>query len=110
MNTSETTNANIPIDTNAVSVPDLTALTMFNARLYDILRGTSVARFHIEFVNLCAFYYKVNETNVGVLNVLSSRMQTPLDDAYAVNTIINSLNWDKEDDTLYRFMTSFTNL
>jgi hypothetical protein len=99
---------NTPVDTT--SVPDLTALTMFNVRLYDILRGTSASRFHIEFVNLCAFYSKVNETNVGVLNTLSARMQTPVDDAYAVNTIINSFNWDKEDETLYRFMTSFTNL
>ena len=90
--------------------PDLTALNMFNVRLYDLLRGNSVSRFHIEFVNLCAFYSKVNETNVGVLNVLSARMQTPLDDAYTVNTVINSLNWDKEDNTLYRFMISFTNL
>lgn len=109
MNASETTNANtFAVDANAVS--DLTALTMFNARLYDVLRGTSASRFHIEFVNLCAFYSKVNETNVGVLNALTARMQTPVEDAYTVNTIINSLNWDKEDDTLYRFMTSFTNL
>jgi hypothetical protein len=83
---------------------------MFNARLHDILRGSSAAGFHVEFVNLCAFFSKVNETNVGVLRNLSVRMQTPIDDAYTVNTIINSLNWDREDETLYRFMTSFTNL
>ena len=101
---------NAPTASTATVAQDLTALTMFNARLYDILRGSSASRFHTEFVNLCAFYSKVNETNVGVLNNLSVRMKTPIDDAYTINTIINSLNWDKEDDTLYRFMTSFTNL
>ncbi len=90
---------------------DLTAFALFNARLYDILRGTSDSRFHVEFVNLCTFYSKVNETNIGVLKNLSTYMQTQTkDDAYAANTTINSFNWDKEDDQLYCFMTSFTNL
>jgi hypothetical protein len=109
MNT-DSASAGASASPTATVAQDLTASTMFNARLYDILRGTFAARFHIEFVNLCAFYSKVNETNVGVLNALSVRMQTPLDNAYAANTIINSLNWDKEDDALYRFMISFTNL
>lgn len=107
---SDTDSAHASAPPIATAAQDLTAFAMFNARLHDVLRGVSAARFHIEFVNLCAFYSKVNETNVGVLRNLSARMQMPLDDAYAVNTIINSLNWDKEDETLYRFMTSFTNL
>ncbi len=95
----------------SLETSDLTALTMFNARLYDILYGASGEPFHIEFVNLCAFYSKVNETNVGVLKNLSDCMKTPTTgDAYATNTKINSFNWDKEDDMLYRFMTSFVNL
>jgi len=92
---------------------DLSALTTFNAKLYDILYSASGAPFHVEFVNLCAFYSKVNETNVGVLKNLSDCMKTPTTttgDAYATNTKINSLNWDKEDGALYRFMTSFVNL
>jgi hypothetical protein len=90
---------------------DLTAFALFNARLYDILSRTADSRFHIEFVNLCAFYSKVNETNVGILKNLSTCMQTlAKNDAYSVNTTINSFNWDKEDDQLYCFMTSFTNL
>lgn len=98
--------------TQALETSDLSALTMFNARLYDIMYGASGAPFHVEFVNLCAFYSKVNETNVGVLKNLSALIKTPntTGDAYATNNVINSFGWDKEDDMLYRFMTSFTNL
>lgn len=98
--------------THTLETSDLSALTMFNARLYDIMYGSSGAQFHVEFVNLCAFYSKVNETNIGVLKNLSDCIKTPktTGDAYATNSVINSFNWDKEDDMLYRFMTSFTNL
>jgi hypothetical protein len=84
--------------------------TMFNGTVYRILNGEVENKCFIEFIELCIFYQKMNERNTNVLKQLSDAVCAKYDYVEQVNNALNSLGWDEEDECLYRFMTSFTNL
>lgn len=83
---------------------------MFNATVYGILNGDIENLCYLEFIELCIFYKKMNEHNTNVLKRLSDVVCSKFDFLEEVNTALNGLEWDREDECLYRFMTSFTNL
>lgn len=84
--------------------------TMFNRTVYSILNGEIQNKCYVEFIELCIFYQKMNERNTNVLKQLSDAVCSKYDYVEEVNNILNELEWDREDECLYRFMTSFTNL
>lgn len=97
--TTTTTNATVPNTAN-----------MFNEKVRGILKGrASNTQCYIEFIELCAFYQKMNEHNIATLKQLSSAICEGCADE-SINSAINNLTWDWEDAGIYRFMISFTNL
>ena len=100
-----TTTIEPTIETNAFDTR-----AMFNGTVYRILSGEVENKCFIEFIELCIFYQKMNEHNTDVLKQLSNAVCSKYDYAEEVNNAVNSLEWDAEDECLYRFMTSFTNL
>ena len=85
-------------------------ISTFNSTVFGILNGEVHNACYIEFIELCVFYQKMNDHNTSVLKCLSDAICAKYDFVEEVNSALNGLSWDKEDECLYRFMTSFTNL
>jgi hypothetical protein len=96
--------------TTAIGFAPYDTRTMFNSTIYNILNGDSNNACYIEFIELCIFYQKTNEHNTGVLKQLSDAVCSKYNFVEEVNNALKELNWDNEDECLYRFMTSFINL
>ena len=82
----------------------------FNAIVFRILNGIVSKLHYIEFIELCIFYQKMNEHNTDVLKRLSDAVCRDYGTSEEVNETLNGLARDREDEGLYRFMISFSNL
>jgi hypothetical protein len=75
----------------------------FDQKITSILTESSVTSQHIEFLTLCVFFKKVNETNCDHLIELS-KILTDNNTCSDVKSII----WDESDKELIMFMSCFT--
>ena len=93
---------------------DTTVVTdLFNDKLANILimsASTGNNDYYTEFLTLCSFYKKVNNTNVEVIKqiikLFDDKKQSPSEN----KQYIKSLTWDCDDPDLCNFMTCVLNL
>ena len=84
----------------------------FNETVFKILNGDLQDKCYMGFIELCVFYQKMNEHNTTVLKRLSNAVadSPKYDYVEEVNETLNGLLWDRADEQLSGFMTTFANL
>jgi hypothetical protein len=91
------------------------AKNRFNETIFNILHNGSTNSVHdkcrhVEFIELCIFYQKMNDHNTNALKQLSVAVCSKYDSDEDVNGTINKLWWDGDDECLGEFMNCFVNL
>ena len=78
---------------------------IFNKKIKEILTEPAINTYYTEFMTLCVFYKKVNDSNCKNIEILCKLLSDN-----DLTADIESINWDETDNQLSCFMSSFTNL
>lgn len=78
-------------------------LEVFNASFLDVVRGKHPTASKKHFIELCIFYKKMNDPNLGVARQW-------LDAASSEDVRADDMGWDIDDPMFHNFVKSFMRL
>jgi len=100
---------NMSIESQQTTDIDLTK--RFNEKITNVLMNkVDCSNYYTEFLTLCAFYKKVSNANVAIIESIIKTLDVIKKHNSIVEFNVQDLAWDVEDPELYKFMTCMINL